>query len=69
LEPLSSENSQGFKTSFSHPVSGIGKPCLAGVIGKNQGLESKKGKRPRDGADVVGIANPIENKMNGAKVF
>jgi hypothetical protein len=63
------EKSQRFKAPFGNTVGGIGETRLAGIIGKNQGLESEKGQRSRDGPDIVGVANAVQNKMNGSQIL
>jgi hypothetical protein len=66
LEPFRAIEGQNFKTTLGDPVGSIGETRLARVIGENQGFESEKGQRPCDGPDIVGIADPVQNKMHGA---
>ena len=62
------KKSQRFKAPFGDTVACIGEARLAGIIGENQGPKSEKGQGPCYGSDVVGVANPIQNKMNGSQI-
>ncbi len=66
LEPFGAIEAESLKATLGDPVGGIRETRLAWIIGENERFESEKGQRPCDGSNVVGIADPVQNKMNGA---